>query len=282
MLGVLGGLNVGAASAAPFGEGTLPRGFPYAAEISATIHYDGTYRRESQTDVPCNNGEDETTLNETETDTLHFKRTVFFSHITVPIVKPRELGASVAKLALSPTITSPGKIRSDESTMDYVAALPTGDAVSEGCHTANVTCHWGIQGGPEGVSQTIVSRTNGFLPENWFINALGSNFFIEDDCPVATGTEELTTQLHYADTLYTSIDDEPGFPEVAIDPQKLGDFTALRNHQNVPFVQPLTGGSNTNCSGQEGTRTCSQSVSGEAKITLHRIAFYRTKHPYIK
>ncbi|MCW2988077.1 MAG: hypothetical protein JWM24_1015 [Solirubrobacterales bacterium] len=270
------------ASAAPFGSGRLPKGFPYAAEIRATIEYDGTYQRNSVTDIPCNNGENETTLNGSEADTLHFKRTIIFSHITVPIAKPRELGASTAKLALSPTITSSGKLRSDRSTMDFKGALAIGDAVGEGCHTTNVTCHWEVQGAPAGVSQQLVSRTNGFLPEAWYINALGTNAFIEEECPVATGGEELDTQLHQAATLYLQTDDEPGFPEVAIDPKKLGDFHQLLHRQNLSFTQHIDGGSNTNCAGEEGTKTCSQSVSGSAKITLHRIAFYRTKHVYLR
>jgi hypothetical protein len=56
LLLVLGGAGAAEAGAAPFGEGTLPKGFPYAAEISATISYDGTYHRASSTDVPCNDG----------------------------------------------------------------------------------------------------------------------------------------------------------------------------------------------------------------------------------
>jgi hypothetical protein len=161
---VLGGAGAAAAGAPPFGGGTLPKGFPYAAEISATISYDGTYHRASESDVHCNNGEDEFTLDATEADTLHFRRTVFFSHITVPVAGPTELGASVARLALSPTIASPGKIKTDDSTMDFEGSLPSGDAVGENCHTEKASCHWDIQGAPAGVGQTILSRTDGFLP----------------------------------------------------------------------------------------------------------------------
>ena len=240
----LGGLTATVAEAAPFGEGVLPKGFPYAAEISATIHYDGTYRRASETDIPCSDGENETTLNETEVDTLHFSRTVFFSHITVPVVNPRALGASAARLALRPTATSTGKIRSDRSTMDFEGSLPIGDPVSEGCHTSKVTCHWDLQGAPDGVSQTIVSRSNGFLPESWFVNVLGSNSFLEDEAG-ATGEEELSEQLNDAATLYLPIDDESGFPEVAINSQKLVDFDVLRDHEDVTFQQHLLGGTGT-------------------------------------
>jgi hypothetical protein len=132
------------------------------------------------------------------------------------------------------------------------------------------------------VGETIVSRTDGFLPESWFINPLGINLFVTDECPVATGDQELTTQLHEADTLYLVTDAEPGFPEVAINPQKLVDFHILADHQNVTFKQHLLGGSGTDCAGQDGSRTCSQSVTGNATVTLHRIALYRTKHRYIK
>jgi hypothetical protein len=261
--------------------GVLPKGFAYAAEIQATINYDGTYHRGSETDVPCSDGVNEVTLASTETDTLHFDRTVYFSHITVPVVKLGELGKAAARLGLSPTATSPGKFRSDRSTMDFEANLPDGDPASEGCHTKPVNCHWGVQGAPVGSFQTISSRGDGFLPISWFISVLGTNSFIEEDCPIATGTEELDTQLHQADTLYTTID-VGSFPEVAIDRDKLGDFRELRHRTTVSFVQDLSGGSNTDCRGEEGATRCAQSVTGTARIKLRRIGLYRTKRAYAK
>jgi hypothetical protein len=261
--------------------GVIPKGFAYAAEIQATIKYDGTYRRSSETDTPCGDGVNEVTLAESDTEVLHFDRTVYFSHITVPVVTFSQLGRAAAHLGLSPTVTSPGKFRTDRSTMDLEMTVPIGDPVSEGCHTQKIDCHWGVQGAPVGSFQTIGSRGNGFLPTSWFIGVLGTNSFIEEDCPIATGAEELDTQLHNADTLFTAID-VGSFPEVAIDPDKLGDFRELDHRTRVSFVQDLSGGSNTDCSGQEATTKCSQSVIGTARIELHRIAFYRTKRAYSK
>jgi hypothetical protein len=263
------------------GTRRIPKGFAYAAEIQATIRYDGTYQRSSETDVPCSNGETEVTLASTEAQTLHFDRTVYFSHITVPVVKLQELGMASARLGLSPTVTSPGKFRSDRSTMDFEANLPVGDPTSEGCHTQKVDCHWGVQGVPAGSFQTIASRGNGFLPISWFISVLGTNSFSGEDCPVATGAQELDTQLHQADTLFTAID-VGGFPEVAIDRDKLGDFRELKQRANVSFAQDLSGGSNTNCSGEEASTACAQSVTGTARIKLRRIRLYRTKRAYAK
>lgn len=267
-----------AAVAASAAADVIPKGFPYAAEIQVRVEYDGTYHRESETDIPCNDGENEVTLAGTETDDLHIERTVYFRHITVPVVKRGELGPAFGFLEVEPTVTTPGEFRDDRSTMDVKAAV-LGDPAT-GCHTTEIPCHWNVQAAPRSGLQMFEWRGGGFLPISWDISILGTNFFTEEGCATGTGgAEELDTMLHRAGTLYTTLD-LGNFPEVAIDRNQLGDFRELVHRRQVSFVQRLPSGLNTLCAGEEGTKTCTQGVSGRAKIFIKRLFLYRTKKEY--
>lgn len=271
-----------AGTAAGARSGRLPKGFPYGAEIQATIEYDGTYSLARRSTQPCGTGGGEVRkIPLHENQSIHFDRTLYFSHITVPVATPNELGTAAAKLGLKPTVTSPGKIKNDRSSMDVEDELAVPNTESEGCVTMPVNCHWDMAPVPSSILQELNTHDHGFLPVSWSISVLGSNSTIAEECPVTNGADELTVLLHEAARLYPS--GLVNFPEVTISRALGGDFHRLQRSKVVEFNLNLntpatgTGDCATRVSEEE---SCSDSVTGTAHVKLRRLALYESKRAY--
>ena len=274
-------LLVLAGSAAAARSRRLPKGYPYAAEIQASINYDGTYSLERRSTQPCSTGEGEVKIRISENATVHFSRTLYFSHITVPVATPGELGKAATKLGLKPTVTSPGKIKNDRSSMDLNDELAVPNPGSEGCVTAPVNCHWDLAPVPSGILQAINTHDHGFLPVSWSIGVLGVNATVAEECAVTTGSAELSVLLHEAARLHPS--GLENFPEVTISRALGGDFHRLQHNKIVEFNLNL----NTPVSGAgdcarrvSEEESCTDSVTGTANVKLRRLALYQSKRSY--
>ena len=265
------------------GRRTLPAGFPYAAEIQATIRYDGTYTRDTAATVPCGTSSDGTTITAPVRthETVHFDRTLFFSHITVPVASPGELGKAAAKLGLEPTVTTPGRIKDDHSSMELEYTSTENE--NEACRaTPPATCNWPLLPVPDTAMQTIVTHDDGVLPAYWTISVLGENS-TTGDCPVNNGTDQLSAMLEDAGNLYPPSLAE-GFPDVTISRALGGDFHRLQSHPRVSFTINLStpAAGPANCSShlnpEEGS--CTNGVTGRAEIELRRLFLYKSKKSY--
>lgn len=272
-----------AGGAAAKGRHTLPAGFPYAAEIQATIRYDGTYTRDTAATVPCGSSADGTTITAPVRthEVVHFERTLFFSHITVPVASPGELGKAAAKLGLEPTVTTPGQIKDDHSSMELEYTSTENE--NEACRaTAPATCNWPLLPVPGTASQSIGTHDDGVVPVYWTISVLGENS-TTGDCPVNNGTDQLSAMLEDAGKLYPPSLAE-GFPEVTISRSLGGDFHRLQSHPRASFTINIDtpAGGPANCSShlnpEEGS--CTNGVTGRAEIELRRLFLYKSKHAY--
>ncbi|MBS1881014.1 MAG: hypothetical protein JST31_15995 [Actinobacteria bacterium] len=271
------------AAMASKGGGTLPAGFPYAAEIQATIRYDGTYTRDTTSTVACGTSSEGTTVTAPVRthETVHFDRTLFFRHITVPVATPGELGRAAAKLGLEPTVTTPGQIRNDHSSMELEYTSTEGE--NEACRpTAPATCFWSLLPVPSSAMQAIVAHHNGVVPAFWTVSVLGANS-TTGDCPVNNGPDQLSALLEDAGQLSPPALAE-GFPNVTISHGLSSDFHRLKTQPRVRFEVnldlPASGSSNcsTNLNPEQGT--CTNGVTGRAEVELHRLFFYESKKPY--
>ncbi|HVO55211.1 MAG TPA: hypothetical protein VMT37_12445 [Solirubrobacterales bacterium] len=276
------GLLVLAGSAAARPARRLQKGFPYAAEIQAEIQYDGTYEVNRRSFQPCSSGEEVVRVPISERHQVHIERTVFFRHITVPVATPGELGKAAAKLGLQPTVTTPGRIKNDHSSMDLEDELVVPNPESEGCHQAPVNCHWELAPLPSGAFQEIAAHDHGFLPVFWSISVLGSNTTIEEECPVTNGSSELAAQLTESGKLYPK--GLENFPEVTISRPLASDFHRLQHQKSVEFQvsldTPQSGTANCATHFSEEEETCTHGVSGTAYVKLKRLFLYKSKQSY--
>jgi hypothetical protein len=269
----------GAASAKD--ASSLPKGSPYAAEIQARIEYDGTYSYATSGFERCGVSEDghEIIIPGTDYDTLNFQRTLYFSHITVPVASAKELGAAAARLTVKPTVTSKGKVEDDHSTMDIDYTVAEGE--NEACHPVSGSCHWELIPLPSSTLETIVAHDNGFLPVSWGISVLGVNT-PDGSCPVTDGTEQLTAMLEEAGRLYPP-DLGENFPEVTISSGVGEEFHRLLHAEHVSFkvglATPPSGSTSCPLTSEE-METCTHGVTGTAKVTLRRLFLYKTKKAY--
>lgn len=262
---------------------TLPKEFPYAAEIQARIEYDGTYSIKTAGYQSCGVTADGHDINKPAgaEDTLHIQRDLYFSHITVPVATPKELGASVWRLGIKPTVTTQGKIEDDHSSMDMEYTTTEGE--NEECHSVTGACHWEVIPLPSSALETFAAHDNGFLPVSWGISVLGVNT-VEGQCPVEDGTEEMSTLLEDAGTLYPP-DLEEGFPEVILS-GNVGEHLhrlqkADKVHFKVNLATPFSGPTTCPLNAEE-EESCTHGVTGTAIVTLHRLSLYRTKQAYPK
>ncbi|MBS1677438.1 MAG: hypothetical protein JST08_08635 [Actinobacteria bacterium] len=272
-----------AGGAAAKGRSVLPAGFPYAAEVQATIRYDGTYTRDTAGTVACGtSSEGAAVMAPVHThETAHFERTLFFSHLTVPVAGPGELGAAAAKLGLEPTVTTPGRIKADHSSMELEYTSTEGE--NEACHaTPPATCYWSLLPVPGSATQAIVAHHNGTVPTYWTISVLGDNS-TTGECPVNNGPAQLAALLEDAGRLYPPELAE-GFPDVTISRGLGGDFHRLRKDPKVTFELDVStpAGTTHNCSThlnpEEGT--CTDAVTGRAEVELRRLSLYKSKKTY--
>lgn len=276
------GIVAATATAGAARSSTLPRGFRYAAEIQAKIHYDGTYKIRQTGFQRCSTGEGETKVPTREEATLHIDRVATFSHITVPVALPDELGKAGAKLGLQPTITTPGKISQDHSTLDLEDSLAVPDTESEGCRAEAVVCHWDLSAAPGSGLQEITAHDLGEKLTTWAINVLGVNRATGPPCAVGEGASELTTVLADAKKLYP--EGLTNFPEVVISTALGNHFHQLLDKPRLSFDpvidMPESGTANCATHLNEEEETCAHSVTGTARIELHRLFFYETKQAY--
>jgi hypothetical protein len=261
----------------------LPVHFPYAAEIQATIRYDGTYTISHSFSQPCSTAEGGVyRVPVNDHDTLHFERTVYFSHITVPVATPGELGKAAAKLGLEPTVTTPGVIKNDHSTIDLEDQGVEGEG--EGCHSVSVECHWELTPVPSSALEEITTHDDGVMPASWTISVLGYNNPVgPSSCGGSTGTETLSALLEDAGKLYPE-ELLQTFPEITISRALGGDFHRLQKHETSDFEvavnMPESGTSNCSTHLEEEVETCTHSVTGRAEVELHRRFLYFSKHTY--
>ncbi len=276
------GLLVLAGAAAARPARRLQKGFPYAAEIQAEVQYDGSYELNRRSYQPCSSGEEVTRVPISERHLVHFERNVFFRHITVPVATPGELGKAAAKLGLNPTVTTPGKIKNDHSSIDLQDELVVPNPESEGCHNAPVSCHWELAPLPGGAFQEIVAHDHGFLPVFWTINVLGANAPIEEECPITNASAELSAQLTESGKLYPK--GLENFPEVVISRPLGGDFHRLQSHKTVEFQvnldTPQSGPASCSTHFSEEEETCTHQVTGTAYVKLRRLFLYKSKQSY--
>lgn len=260
----------------------LPQGFRYAAEIQAKINYDGTYTINQTGFQRCPTGEGETKVHTSESTTLHIERTATFSHITVPVATEAELGKSVSRLGLEPTITTPGKISQDYSSLDVNDSLVVPNPEGEGCRTEPVVCHWDLRAVPGSGIEEITAHDFGDVVTSWNINLLGANTASGPPCAVGDGTSALTAALANSKKLYP--DGLTNFPEVVISRALGNDFHELLHRPRVtlnPVIDtPTSGTSNCATHLNEEEETCTHAVTGRADVELHRLFFYKTKQAY--
>jgi hypothetical protein len=274
-------LLVAAGTATAKRSSTLPKEFPYAAEIQATIEYDGTYSYTTTGFERCGVTADGHDINIPggAHDTLHFQRTLHFSHITVPVATAKELGAAVTRLGVRPTVTSKGKIENDHSAMDIQYTVAEGE--NEMCHAVSGSCHWEVIPLPSSTLETVVAHDNGFIPVSWGISVLGVNT-PDGTCPVSDGTGQLSAMLEEAGTLYPADLDE-NFPEVTISSVVGEEFHRLQHAERVSFkvnlAMPDSGSTSCPLSSEE-MESCTHGVTGTAKVTLRRLFLYKTKKAY--
>ena len=193
-------------SAVGKGSRTLPRGFPYAAEIQATIRYDGTFSIRETGYTPCSNSEGEMVkVPQGSHTTLHFKRTLFFRHITVPVATPAELGGAASKLVVKPTITTHGEIKNDASAIiDESTAVKGEGGAGEPCHGVQENCNWALVPEPRTPYQELVVNDVGDEVKAWTLSVLGVNSTypldqLNDNCQIADdGDVELSALLESA------------------------------------------------------------------------------------
>lgn len=277
-------LLVAVGTAEAGGPSTLPPKFPYAAEIQATVHYDGTYSLQRTGYQRCPTGEGEVKVATREVETLHIERTATFSHITVPVATAHELGRAAAKLGLEPTITTPGKISQDHSTLDLEDSLVVPNPESEGCAATPVDCHWDLAAVPGSGLQDLSAGELGDELISWNLNLLGVNKVTGDPCPVAEGQGALSAALASSRNLYPK--GLTNFPEVVISRALGNDFRELRDHQRVSFNPGIQtpGSGMANCATHlsEEEETCTDSVSGRADVELRRLFLYKTKRAYLR
>ncbi len=282
-LGAAGAALAGGTSAKARSE--LAAGFKYAAEVQATIRYDGTYTRDTTGTVACGTSAEGATVTAPVRthETVHFDRTLYFSHITVPVATPDELGKAAAKLGLEPTVTTPGQIKADHSSMELEYTSTEGE--NEACHaTPPATCNWPLLPVPGSAMQAIVSHHNGTVPTYWTISVLGDNS-TTGDCPVNDGPDQLSAMLEDAGQLYPPELAE-GFPDVTISRGLGGDFHQLRKDPKVKFELNVSvpGAGTHNCSTHLDPEagTCTDGVTGRAEIELRRLFFYKSKQSYAR
>lgn len=279
------GLTVAGVAVATAGAArsqTLPAGFRYAAEIQAKVHYDGTYSISKTGYQRCPTGEGETKVATREQTTLQIDRLATFSHITVPVAGPGELGKAVAKLGLQPTITTPGKISLDDSTLDIDDSLAVPNPESEGCRTESVVCHWDLSAVPGSGVQEITAHDLGDQVVSWDINLLGVNRANGPPCALGDGDSALSAALANSRKLYPK--GLTNFPEVVISRALGNDFHRLLTKDRIGFdpkiATPASGTANCATHLNEEEETCTHSVTGTASVELHRLFFYRTKQDY--
>lgn len=271
------------AGAAAKGRDKLPAGFPYAAEIQATINYDATYTRDTTATVSCGTSAEGATVTAPVRthETVHIDRTLYFSHITVPVATPRELGKAAGRLGLEPTVTTRGVIKNDHSSMELEYTSTEGE--NEACRpTAPATCYWSLLPVPGSTTQAIVAQNKGTRPTDWLVSVLGDNS-TTGDCAVNDGPHQLAALLANARHLYPPALAE-GFPDVVISRGLSGDFRRLRDDPREQFELNLSvpEGTTANCSThlnpEEGT--CADGVTGRAEVKLRRLFLYKSKQSY--
>jgi len=278
----LSAVGVVAGTAGAARSSILPKGFRYAAEIQARVNYDGTYKISQTGFQRCSTGEGETKVATREEATLHIDRVATFSHITVPVALPDELGKAVGKLGLQPTITTPGKISQDHSTLDVEDTLAVPNPESEGCRSEAVVCHWDLSAIPNSGIQEITAHDLGEKITSWAINVLGVNSATGPPCAVGSGEDALTAALADSKKLYPQ--GLTNFPEVVISRALGNDFHQLLGKSHVswdpPIDTPTSGTLNCATHLNEEEETCTHSVTGHASVELRRLFFYRTKQAY--
>src|SRR5437763_7042838 len=153
-------------------RGTIPKGFAYAAEARVTVIYDGDYQRDTvQLGVPCNNGDQPSTRALDSREIYQLKRTVLFRHITVPVVPPGALGRAARRLALRPTITTPGRVASEHSGYSLTGSvLPDGET---SCATTPYSCS-GTIASTGGLTEVVALADRGFLPNLYELSIAGN------------------------------------------------------------------------------------------------------------
>jgi hypothetical protein len=263
------------ASPAAYGRGTIPKGYAYAAEARVTVVYDGVYQRDTdQLGVPCNNG-DQTSVAELPSREIYvLKRTVLFRHITVPVVPPGALGRAARRLALRPTITTPGTVTSELSGYSLTGSLlPNGES---SCATAPYSCKGSIAN-TGGLTEVVSLGDRGFLPNLYELSIAGNQVANPVSCD-AGGVNDVLQQLT-TDAAFGTRNGE-GFGLVVVQRGLAASFDALRRRSSFTISDRVRLHNPPSC--QMSGVTCSQEAFGTARVVLKRLFLYRTKRSYAK
>lgn len=260
---------------AAFGRGTIPKGFAYAAEARVTVVYDADYQRDTvQLGVPCANGDQTATADLPGREIYLLKRTVLFRHITVPVVPPGALGRAARRLALRPTITTPGTVTSEHSGYSLTGSvLPNGES---SCATAPYDCSGSIAN-TGGLTEVVGLAGRGFLPNLYELSIAGNQAAAPASCD-AGGVNDVLQQLTTDAAFGTRNGD--GFGLVVVHKGLAASFDALRRRSSFTISDRVRLQNPPSC--QMPGVTCSQQAYGTAHVVLKRLFLYRTKRSYAK
>src|SRR5436305_7995617 len=256
-------------------RGTIPKHFAYAAEARVTVVYDGDYQRDTvQLGVPCNNGDQSSARELDSREIYQLKRTVLFKHITVPVVPPGVLGRAARRLALRPTITTPGSVTSEHSGYSLTGTvLPDGES---SCATAPYSCSGSIAN-TGGLTEVVSLGDRGFLPNLYELSIAGNQAAAPASCN-AGGVNDVLQQLTTDAAFGTRNGEE--FGPVVVHRGLAASFDALRRRSSFTISDRVRLQNPPSC--QMPGVTCSQQAFGTAHVVLRRLFLYRTKRSYAK
>jgi hypothetical protein len=243
----------------------------YAAEVSVSVEYDATFSQDAVFDEPCGDANGNTIHQHyTEHEQEDLDRTVLFKHITVPVVPAWKLGAAARQLALKPTITDPGAVHPDRTTYDLSGTLVGQDSCP--ASTTEYDCA-GTISNPGKILSVLISREDGFDAEAFELPVFSEQVADPTGCG-ATGVTDIASMLGIAASRA-----HPGWGEVVLHSNLDPRHYELRTNARVGWTVPVDGAAS--CSGN-GTVSCSQTVSGDATVTIKRLFLYRTERSYAK
>jgi len=253
--------------------GRIPKGFAYAAEVRVTIDYDGTFTRDRTFDGQCSDGQGNTfDQQNSDHESEHIKRTAVYRQITVPIVSPASLGAAAGRLALRPTVTDPGKVTSDASSYE-LSGVQLVQLANQCPYTKQPYSCQGAITNIGNIDGELLSKAHGYDPEAFVLPVFSRQVADPANCD-ALGDDQIPVELgidaEAADRTWAAVELNSSVDQ---------KFRILQSEDNVVWKVPVTGHGACESDGQS---TCTQSVSGSARITMKRLALYRTRRSYAK
>lgn len=262
------------ASADASARGTIPKGFAYAAEIRVTIDYDGTFTRDRTFDGSCSDGQGNTfDQQSSDHESEHLDRTAVYRQITVPIVTPRALGAAAKRLALKPTATTPGRVTSDRSSYE-LSGVQLAQFANQCPYTKQPYDCKGTITNLGNLDAELLSNDHGFDPEAFVLPVFSRQIADPGSCAALDDNGQLAAELGedaaQADREWAAVEVNSSVDQ---------KFRILQTESDVVWKVPVK--ADGSCA-SEGQTTCTQSVTGTARITMKRLFLYKTRRSYAK